>query len=256
VSSITEPGAVLGESKSNNDSEEAAICSGGHSCHANPARPQYNHLQVSSIILAPAYGAAAALAHQTLGFDITSESSALSNPPTLFPSTNPSTRPRTGVITQAAVLPSFCRTSSRGWLCNPQLPPHVHCWQAANAFAHRSSVIGKTPMSSPRRPSIGAPSSEGGGLTSRLAVDNSSTTRLSAATPIPAHCAALREEIDSIHPLRRSSSWSTAWLRALVVASLPSMPILKPADDDDEATTLTSERPTDEEEAEEATTLQ
>jgi len=42
-----------------------------------------------------------------------------------------------------------------------------------------------------------------------------------------------------------------------VVASFPSMPILKPADDDDEATTLTTKRLTDEEaEAEEVTALQ
>ena len=181
---------------------------GGHSCHANPARPQYNHLQVSSIILAPAHGAAAAPAHQTLGFGMTSESSALSNPPTLFPSTNPSTRPRTSVTTQAAAL------------------PHVLLRLAVQSTATSStSIVGRLPMPSPTAPLSSArrrcprraspPSSEGGGLASQLAVDNPSTTRLSAVTPIPAHRAALRGEIDSIPPLRRSSLWSTAWLRAL-----------------------------------------
>src|SRR5712691_10050734 len=69
----------------------------------NYARPQYNQLPR---ILAPAYGAAAAPAQQTFGFDITS--SALSKLPKFSPSTNPLTRrPRTGVTMQAAALPHF-----------------------------------------------------------------------------------------------------------------------------------------------------
>ena len=50
----------------------------------------------------------------------------------------------------------------------------------------------------PRPLHVQCPSLAGGSLASQLVVDNSSTTRLSAATPISAHHAALREEIDGV----------------------------------------------------------
>ena len=68
---------------------------------------------------------------------------------------------------------------------------------ADNALARRASVLGglTTTLSATR------PSSVGGGLASRLAADISSTTRLEAATPTPAHRTALRE-LDNV---RRNS---------------------------------------------------
>jgi len=68
---------------------------------------------------------------------------------------------------------------------------------ADNTLARRASVLGglTTTLSATR------PSSVGGGLASRLAADISSTTRLEAATPTPAHRAALRELDD----VRRNS---------------------------------------------------
>jgi len=63
------------------------------------------------------------------------------DPPTFFHSTNPSTGPRTGVTTQ-----QLCRTSPRVVCAYHSHFLHVHRWQVANAFTHRSSVIGKTMM--------------------------------------------------------------------------------------------------------------
>ena len=115
------------------------LCTGSHLLH----------------ILAPANGAAAHPAHQTFGFGIIL--STLSNLQTFSASTNPSTRPRTGVSPQAVALPHCCSRLT------PQLPPptsvppslascwcpcsprkqaaecrrprpwHLHCQQAANA---------------------------------------------------------------------------------------------------------------------------
>jgi len=65
---------------------------------------------------------------------------------------------------------------------------------ADNALTRRASVLGglTTTLSTTR------PSSVGGGLASPLAADISSATRLEAATPTPAHRAALRE-LDNVH---------------------------------------------------------
>ena len=71
-------------------------------------------------------------------------------------------------------------------------PPCPHPRRAVNALVHYVSIFGG------RWPRL----TTGGGLASRLVVDNSSTTRLSAATPISAHRAASREEIDGV---RRNS---------------------------------------------------
>ena len=63
---------------------------------------------------------------------------------------------------------------------------------------------------------------------------NPSNLLAPATTPgtCPGDVSSDRPGSDKRPPLRRSSAWSMAWLRARVVASFPSMPILKPDDYD------------------------
>jgi hypothetical protein len=63
-----------------------------------------------------------------------------------------------------------------------------------NVLARRASLIGGPPIPL----SATRPLSVDGGLTLRVAADHSSTVRLSAATPIPAHRATSREELESV----------------------------------------------------------
>jgi len=143
--------------------------------HAHPRhQPECSHL--SRILEGPAYGAAATLAHRASGLGITS--SAPSKPSTFLHSTNPSTRPRTGVTMQA--------TRRR--------EPHIFSRLAVHPTATSSTpVAGRLPTPAPttslssarRRCSrrTAPPSSEGGGLTFHLA-DNTPNTSFEAAAPV------------------------------------------------------------------------
>lgn len=85
-----------------------------------------------------------------------------------------------------------CQHSHSSHLMRFPTPLLVAPYGADNALARRASILGGlTTILPTTRPSLA-----NGGLASRLAADNSSTSRFEVTTPSPAHRATSREELD------------------------------------------------------------
>jgi len=100
-------------------------------------------LYLTSLLL---FTAAAAPAHQAFGFDIRPQ-----QPADVFALDKPidkATNWRDNASSGSAALPLQVGCAFHSYFL------HAHPRQASNAFAHHSSIIGKTPMFSLRRASI------------------------------------------------------------------------------------------------------